>query len=87
MKLLMKPVEMILSCACNGSLKPIRFRLTAEDGVANVYTVDHIFTAIEEKIAGNLMIVYSVQSCIEGEIRRFELKYEVKTRIWYVSHM
>ena len=87
MKHLMKPVEMILSSGRDGALRPLRFRWTAEDGEARVIHIDRVITTKEEKLAGNPMFVYDVQSRIGEEDRRFEMKYEIRTRIWYVSRM
>ena len=87
MKLLMKPVEMILSSGCDGALRPLRFRWTAENGEIHIIGIDRVLTVKEEKLAGNPMFVYDVQSRIAEEDRRFEMKYEIRTRIWYVSRM
>lgn len=87
MKLWMKPVEMILCTGCDGALRPMRFRWTAEDGGNHVVNIDRILSTNEEKLAGNAMFVYRVQSQIDGEERRFEMKYEVRSRIWYLSRM
>ena len=83
----MKPVEMILSTGCDGALRPLRFRWTAENGESHVIGIDRVLTVKEEKLAGNPMFVYGVQSRVDGEDRRFEMKYEIRTRIWYVSRM
>ncbi len=87
MKLLMKPVEMILSSGRDGALRPLRFRWTAEDGETHVINIDRVLSTKEEKLAGNPMFVFDVQSHIAEEDRRFEMKYEIRTRIWYVSRM
>ena len=89
MKLCMKPVEMIAVSTCDGSIRPLKFKWheandTAE---AQVVKVDRIYTISEEKIAGNSMLVFSAQSFIHGEDRRYELKYEKKSMIWYLSRI
>ena len=83
----MKPVEMILSSGCDGALRPLRFRWTSEDGETHVIQIDRILSMSEARLAGNPMLVYGVQSRIDGEDRRFEMKYEVRSRIWYLSRM
>jgi len=52
-----------------------------------VIKIDRILTVEEEKLAGNRMLVFAVQSCIDQEDRRFEMKYETKSMTWYLSRM
>ncbi|WP_206812981.1 hypothetical protein [Paradesulfitobacterium ferrireducens] len=82
MKILMKPIEMIAWFNCDGLLRPIRFRVDGE--VIRVEQVCHI---TEEKLAGNKMKIYRCQSEIEGQLRPFELKYEVQTSRWFLFKM
>lgn len=82
MKVLMKPIEMIAWFTQEGVPKPIRYRL---DG--NVIKVEKVTSKSEEKLAGNRMIVYRCQSVINGELRLFELKYELQTGKWYLFRM
>jgi len=78
----MKPIEMIAWFTQEGVPKPIRYRL---DG--NVIKVEKVTSKSEEKLAGNRMIVYRCQSVINGELRLFELKYELQTGKWYLFRM
>lgn len=71
MKIVMKPIEMIAWFTKDGVANPIRYRL--DDQVIRV----QVTSKSEEKQAGNRMIVYRCQSEINGELRRFELKFEL----------
>ena len=82
MKILMKPIEMIAWFTEEGVPNPIRFRL---DGM--VSKVDQVTSRSEEKLAGNRMIIYRCQSEVNGELRPFELKYELMTCRWYLFKM
>ena len=53
-------------------LRPIRFR---HEGT--VVKVGQIVKISEEKLAGNRMKVYECQSEINGQMKRFELKFEM----------
>lgn len=82
MKVLMKPIEMIAWFTKDGVPKPIRFRI--ED---QVIKVEQVPSKSEEKLAGNRMIIYRCQSAINGELKAFELKYELQTCKWFLFKM
>ena len=82
MRVLMKPIEMIAWFDLPGTLRPIRFR---HEGT--VVKVGQIVKVTEEKLAGNRMRVYECQSEIHGQLKRFELKYEMSTCKWYLFKM
>jgi len=81
-KVLMKPIEMIAWFNITGTLRPIRFR---HDGI--VVKVERIVKVTEEKLAGNRMKVYECQSEIHGQMKCFELKYELNTCKWFLFKM
>ena len=78
----MHPVEMIAWFTQDGVLNPVRFKLDGE-----VYKVEQIINRKEEKLAGNRMIIYRCQSDINGQLKPFELKYEIQTCKWYLWKM
>lgn len=82
MRILSKPIEMIAWFTKDGVLNPIRYKL---DGI--VSKVDQVTSKSEEKLAGNRMIIYRCQSEINGELRPFELKYELMTCRWFLFKM
>lgn len=82
MNIVMKPIEMIAWFEASGIPRPIRFR---HDG--NVVKVEQIIRSFEEKIAGNRMKIFECQSRIHGQMKHFELKYELNTCKWYLFIM
>ena len=82
MKILMKPIEMIAWFTKDGVPNPIRYKLDEL-----VVRVGQVTSKSEEKLAGNRMIVYRCQTEINGELRPFELKYEIQTSKWFLFKM
>lgn len=83
MKVLMKPVEMIVWFTRDGVPTPIKYRVL-EDKENITVNVDRVILRQEEKLAGNRMFVYRCQSNINGVERTFELKYEISTCKWFL---
>ncbi|WP_242975913.1 hypothetical protein [Desulfosporosinus sp. FKB] len=79
MKVVMKPIEMIAWFDVPGIPRPIRFRHDGE-----VVKVEQIIRLSEEKLAGNRMKIYECQSNINGQLKRYELKYELNTCKWFL---
>jgi len=87
MKMLMKNVDMICISSKDGVISPLRFRMTDGRGDTTVVKIDRILIRDEQKIAGNRMLVYKVQSLF-GDIEKvYEMKYEVATCKWYIAKM
>lgn len=82
MKTVVKPVEMVSWCNEDGSVTPVRFRLKDENQHWKIIKVEKICSVDKDKIAGNLMYTYKCQSIIGGELRPYELKYELMTCKW-----
>lgn len=78
-KVVMKPIEMIAWFDVPGIPRPIRFRHDGE-----VVKVEQIIRLSEEKFAGNRMKIYECQSNINGQLKRYELKYELNTCKWFL---
>jgi hypothetical protein len=87
MKMLMKNVDMICVTSKDGTISPLKFRMTDSRGDAITVKIDRILIRDEQKIAGNRMLIYKVQSLI-GDIEKvYEMKYEVATCKWYIAKM
>ena len=82
MKIVAKVVEVIAWFKENGDIRPIRFRMSDERSENAVIKVDQIISVDKEKFAGNVMYLFQCQSIIDGELKRFELKYEPETSKW-----
>lgn len=81
---IMKPIEMIALVDREGIIRPLRYRILAEDQSLAVYKVDQVLSRTEEKLAGNKMFIYRCQGEINGINRSFELKYESSTCRWFL---
>lgn len=82
MKVVAKPIEMVAWFDKNGVPNPVRFRFENEDGKLITIKIDRVITRDKEILAGNPMILFRCQSCIDGIEKPFELKYELKTCKW-----
>ncbi|NLN64973.1 MAG: hypothetical protein GX144_06130 [Clostridiaceae bacterium] len=87
MKILMRAVDMICCTNKDGVITPIKFRITDEDKKYRIIRIDRILSRKEEKLAGNRMLVFAVQSIIRGIEYRFEMKYEFTTCKWFLYKM
>lgn len=87
MRIIAAPIEMIAWFTEEGMLKPIRFRMKNGDTTENVVKIDKILFMDKEKIAGNTMFVYRCQSLIAGEVKLYEIKYEVSSCKWILFKM
>ena len=79
MKILMRSVDMICCTNKDGVITPIKFRISDEDKEIKIIRIDRILSRKEEKLAGNRMLIFTVQSVINGNEHRFEMKYEFST--------
>lgn len=84
MKVWMKPVDMISISSREGRLTPLRFKWMEGDGEPRVIRIQRVISCKEEKLAGNRMLVYVVETLTEDTVRIFEMKYEPGTLKWYL---
>ena len=83
MKTLMKPVRMLAWSTRDGIVTPLRFLWKDGKRTRNI-RIHRIVERYEDKFAGNRMLGFRCQEWIDGEEKVFELKFEVKTCIWYL---
>ncbi len=79
MKAYMRPVEMLVWFKEEGNPVPLRFK-----DKGRVIRVEKVLSRSEEKLAGNRMLVFQCQTVLNGELRRFELKFELQTCKWFL---
>ncbi|GAB6087833.1 hypothetical protein [Alkaliphilus crotonatoxidans] len=84
MKLLRKPIEILTKFDPEGNGRPVRFRFLNEDDEYTIIKVDRVIKRELDKFAGNTMIKYTCETCIQGEIKLFELRHEINTSKWYL---
>lgn len=82
MKVIAKPIEMIVWFDKNGTVCPTSFKLIKEDSSTETIKIDKIIKRAVEKFAGNKMLVFTCQSAINGTERIYEIKYELGTCKW-----
>lgn len=82
MKIVAKVIEMIAWFKEDGDIRPLKFRMSQGQGEMQVIKVDQVISIDKEKFAGNVMYLFRCQSEINGELKRFELKYEPETSKW-----
>ena len=81
MKVVAKEIE-VISVMSKGLITPLRLRIIKDDESLQVIKVDKVITRAQEKLAGNLMIVFVCQSLVGDIEKRYELKYEMNTCRW-----
>ncbi len=81
---MMGPVEVIAKFTTKGQPKPVKIRIESDLGRQEIM-IDAIISQEVEKLAGNPMIKYQCQSEVAGQRIQYELKYEIRTCIWYLS--
>ncbi|WP_018305494.1 hypothetical protein [Desulfitobacterium hafniense] len=81
MRVIMKPIEMIAKFK-DGNPTPARFSYNGR-----TIDVEQIIERRAEILAGNPMKIYSCQSEIDGKLKRYELKFELKTCRWFLYKM
>ena len=86
MKVFMKPVEMVARFSPDGSPRPVKYKVIFREEPV-VVRVDQVLFKTEEKLAGNRMLIFRCQSEINGELKLFELKYELNTCRWFLFKM
>jgi hypothetical protein len=82
LKVVAKQIEMVAWFNIKGMPKPVRFRIENEDESYRVIKIDKVVTMDKEKLAGNEMLVFKCQSLIDGVLKMFEIKYELRTCKW-----
>ena len=82
MKILSTPISVLAHFDNDGTPHPIRFKLADKD-----LKIEQVVSVVEEKIAGNRMLCFRCQSEIAGELKPFEIKFELGTCKWFLWKM
>jgi len=72
-KILSTPIEVLAHFENDGIPHPLRFKLNGE-----TLKIEQVVSVTEEKLVGNKMLCFRCQSEIDGELRSFEIKFEVE---------
>ncbi|MGX7745852.1 hypothetical protein [Rhodopseudomonas parapalustris] len=82
MKVVAKPIDVVVWFAKDGMPNPVKIRLLAEDKSEMVYKINKIVNVEKIKLAGNPTIVFTCQGEIKSVEKLFEIRYENLTCKW-----
>ena len=82
MKIISTPITVLAHFETNGTPHPIRFKLNDQE-----IRIEQVISVTEEKLAGNRMMIFRCQSEIGGELKPFEIKFELGTCKWFLWKM
>lgn len=77
-----KPIEMIAWFDKAGKTHPVKFRIENEDGIYKTIVIGKVLEEKLEKLCGNYMQVFTCQSDINGIMKIYEIKFQLKTSQW-----
>ena len=75
MKVVAKDIEMVVWFSKEG-IKPLKFRYQDDNGYVTI-KVDKIVSKSQEKMCGNIALVFECQSLIGSEMKLYQVKYFV----------
>lgn len=78
MKIYMTPITVLAHFKENGTPHPLRMKLNDQEIRIQV------LSTTEEKLAGNRMMIFRCQSELNGELKPFEIKFELGTCKWFL---
>jgi hypothetical protein len=78
----MTPIEVLAHFENDGTPHPIRLKIDGKE-----LKIEQVVSMTEEKLAGNKMLCFRCQSEIEGELKPFEIKFELMTCKWFLYKM
>lgn len=81
MKVVAKDIEMVVWFSKEG-IKPIKFRYEDDNGSYITVKVDKIIGKSQERLCGNLALIFECQSLISGEMKLYQLKFFVSEMKW-----
>lgn len=85
MKVIMKPIEIMAHFSADGYITPYRMRYKDAQQSNIIVQIDNILKSSVNTFAGNIVYVYECNAIIDDIQKRFEIKYETKSNIWFLS--
>lgn len=86
MNLKAKPIEVLAWFDAKGQPHLVRFRINIDEE-QQVIVIRRVLKCDLEKPAGNHMLVFTCESEINGQLKRFIIKYELGTCKWILFKM
>ena len=87
MKVIKRPIEMIAKFSQDGTPTPVKFRIINEEESWTEIKVERVTTREQEKLAGNKMLIFNCQSCLNNQSVLYQIKYEIDTCRWILHKM
>ncbi|SHH45770.1 hypothetical protein [Clostridium grantii] len=82
MKVIAKPIEMMVWFDSEGVANPVRFKLNLKDEQYRVIKIHSVIERNKERLAGNDMLKFTCESLIDNCLKVYEIKYEISTCKW-----
>jgi len=82
MKILHTPITVLAHFEQNGTPHPLFLTLADKE-----LKIEHVVSVAEEKLAGNKILCFRCQSEIGGELKPFEIRFELGTCKWFLWKM
>lgn len=87
MKVIMRPIDMLVWFDTEGEPHPIRFRTTDNQGENITIKLDNISNVELEKHAGNQIVRFDCLATIRDIQRQLQIKYEMTSCKWYLAKL
>lgn len=81
MKVVAIDIEMVVWFSKEG-IKPMKFRYEDDNGSYITVKVEKIISKTQEKLCGNIALVFECQSLIGSEMKLYQVKYFVSEMKW-----
>ena len=82
MPILNKEIEMIVHVDKEGKMRPIKFRLTDEEGVEQVFKIKRLISQDNERVFNGWSIKFVYEVVINDTIKICEIRFFKETMMW-----
>lgn len=82
MKIVAAPIDAVVYFRGKQKPMPYKFKYESADSIIREVKVDQVIQVEERKLAGIKTFIYSCQSLMGNEMKRYELKYIVAECRW-----
>ena len=80
--MLNRPVDVISVCNADGTIKPLRFRMSDEQHQLVRVDIDQVVSVKEVQFVGVEAQIFLCRARVCGQAWLFELKYTIRTHSW-----
>lgn len=77
-------IEVITYHKPDGSIKPLRFRIEAENCELQTVKIHNVLDVTEEKTSTSLVRFYTCNAVVNNVMKNFKLKFDVLNTCWYI---